>query len=339
MENIMATPTKVQNDLFRNQLESHSFQPRQTPKAQVLRRSANVPPLKLGTKSGYRFPPQHNVNSAVFDSPSKPSKCSYRCNRLTGMRATVLEKSPELTSDDDTLSDDSNMCANGMSSPTGNGVVDDLVGSPPFGKDGFLSSALLHSSLLNDGTLHEESSLQLAPRKSDVLPLFSTGPKKLHSGITIAKPITRRSIHQRADAIKSILKRPSSPDSLNYLVTATNGSLTNATIFATEINASSREVPLPSNKWERVTIPVNVDMRDQLLQNRAKLFGHESEGNASTENDHMGGSLRMNDAAIIRGYEFDIGTPVSNHIANEDTNKLDKERRLRWGKEIQKTVT
>ncbi|CEP62308.1 Sfg1p LALA0_S05e02652g [Lachancea lanzarotensis] len=334
MNSSLATPTKSQQDLFRNQIESLSFPPRLTPKAQVLRRSADVPPLKLGTKSGYRFPPQHDVDSAVFDSPSKPSKCSFRCNNLGDMHATVLENSPELTSDDDTLSDDSNMCASGMSSPTGNGVVDDLVGSPPFAKDGFLSSALLHSRLLNDGTLHDETRLQCAPKKSDVLPLFSNGLKRLHPGITIAKPLPRRNSQQKSDAIKSILKRPSSPDSLNYLVTATNGSLTNATIFATEINASSREVPLPSNKWERVTIPVNVDMRDQLLQNRAKLFGHEPETKSVTENDHMGGSQRKNDAAIIRGYEFDIGTPTSNRIAKENAAiKLNKERRLRWGKE------
>ncbi|SCU91629.1 LAME_0E13234g1_1 [Lachancea meyersii CBS 8951] len=342
MQNILVTPTKAHGDV--TNAVAHTFKPSllgSTPKAQVLRKALDAPPLKLGHKTGYRFPPRSGTLSAAFDSPSKPSRYSSRLNSPESIYATVLEKSPELTSDDDTLSDDSNLSANSMISPTDLSPVDDVAGSPPLAKDFLLSSALLHSSLLSDGTLHEGPGLQTAPKKADVLPLFSNGPKKLQQYSTIAKPLIRRNSRQKVENIKSILKRPTSPESLNYLVTTANGSLVNATIFATEINSCTGKVPLPANKWERVTIPVNIEMRDQLLQNRAKLLGHEDDtdfdGRKSSEieTETMGGSLgKHEDAAIIRGYDFDIEAPIPNFTGEKCVTKLDKERKLRWNEEF-----
>ncbi|SCV05057.1 LANO_0G17524g1_1 [Lachancea nothofagi CBS 11611] len=331
MHKTSTTPTKTSNDVLKN-LQSyagHSRFARMTPKAQVLGEALDAPPLKLGSKNGYRFPPNCNLTNSVLDSPSKPSKTLSTHAKET-MFASILEHSPELTSDDDTLSDDSNMSSCSMISPAGVSPIEDLSVSPPPIKDFLLSSALLHSSLLNDGTLHEEPNSQLHSKKPDVLPLFSAGAKKPLPQATNFKPLPRKNDRkndrQRLESLKSILKRPSSPDSLNYLVTATNGSLVNATIFATEINACTDKVPLPANKWERVTIPVNIDIRDQLVQGRVKLMGHGYED--CVDLDELEEFPKVKDAAIIRGYEYNIENPGNNRTGI----KLETERKLRWDK-------
>lgn len=124
----------------------------------------------------------------------------------------------------------------------------------------------------------------------------------------------KKPCHRFQNPKKSILVIPQ--EGLNLIVRSSKGSLEDATIYATEINASlSRKdfnLPLISNTDEVVTIPVNASIRQKYKRyKRAYLnkFGQiddsdfEEEASGNKSNDDL-----IPDAALIRGYSYDIGT-------------------------------
>lgn len=286
---------------------------RATPRGQVIGEALVAPPVRLARKCGYRF------RAGSMESPSKPSRAR-----------AVRPESPELAYDDDTLSDDSgsSVVSPGMdlsvTPPDAGleGAFSQGLASPQPLKDYLLSSALLHSQLMNDGALHEGPAAHSETNQPDILPLFRTQSKKSVPASSTLLPHRQR----RTRVLKSILKRPSSPDVLNFLVSATNGSLVDATIFATEINSCSNEVPLPTTIWEKVTIPVNVEIRDKFKKSRAKLIGGYYDDANTTDDENNASALPSSgkDAAVIRGYEWGSG--------NENAESMEKGKTLKWAK-------
>lgn len=336
MQALTRTPTKqINNNDAAFGLAHHTRTARLTPRAQVVEEALAAPPLRLGSKSGYRFP------ARSVESPSKPSRAHRRRPVSIAFadgsyQMPVLTKDvPELNSDEDTLSDDSCASGNSIISPSTSLSVtppeacafeNQDSNSPPSLKDFLLSSALMHSSLLNDGALHDGPEGHSEANTTDILPLFRTHSRKQMP--IVPKPLPHR--HRRERVLKSILKKPSSPDFLNFVVTATNGSLVDATIFATEINSCSNKVPLPTTVWEKVTIPVNVEIRDKFKKSRAQLIGGYYDDCGTTEDDQpQEGPSDIKDAAVIRGYECSVtGTKADD--GNEKGLSMETGKSLRW---------
>ncbi|EDO17889.1 hypothetical protein Kpol_1010p1 [Vanderwaltozyma polyspora DSM 70294] len=133
---------------------------------------------------------------------------------------------------------------------------------------------------------------------------------------------------------KSILLLPK--NSLNMIVSSSRGSLEDATIYATEINASlSKEgfsLPMVRSPDEKVTIPVNSEIKKrykQLKKEYLNAFGKiDTESDAEEEeekqeiNKNDDDISNSQDAALIRGYYFE-----NNSNSNYDNKKYKK---VRW---------
>lgn len=89
--------------------------------------------------------------------------------------------------------------------------------------------------------------------------------------------------------------------SLNYVVSSSRGSVADATIYATEINATTttEKMPMVTQPWEKLTIPVNTAIKDKYRRMKAEYF-HEETLDAQL--------LEVPDAAIIRGLAFSPST-------------------------------
>lgn len=99
---------------------------------------------------------------------------------------------------------------------------------------------------------------------------------------------------------KRPILRPRS-NSLNLLVRSSRGSLEDATIYATEINASitahaSVKIPMINNAYERMTIPVNSAIKRKHKLLKKALLGDDYEINEA--------EFDVPDAALIEGFEI-----------------------------------
>lgn len=161
---------------------------------------------------------------------------------------------------------------------------------------------------------------------------------------------------------KAILKRT---NGLNYIMNSLNGNFKDATIFATEVNSYlSENVPYPTCPLERVTIPVNSEIKRKYKEERNELLGgyynssdDECDQNSpsflqeeATESSSNTNKTKIgSDAAVIRAYEFTFGSPTSSTSSEKDSDRLTlklgidpsnqvmnvkkdsgKEKRLRW---------
>ena len=150
--------------------------------------------------------------------------------------------------------------------------------------------------------------------------------------------------HRSSKPKKPILTIPIS--SLNLIVGSSKGSLQDATIFATEINAladgSVNKLPTISNEWERVTIPVNSAVKENYKRMKRAIFGDDeasdsinygcngdaSFGTSDIEKFMMDGdgdtSVHSNssDVALIRGFKFQSSSGSSQEKCDhEDEGK------------------
>ncbi|QLG73568.1 hypothetical protein HG535_0F00780 [Zygotorulaspora mrakii] len=151
-------------------------------------------------------------------------------------------------------------------------------------------------------------------------------PSIENSGSKTAVPyLKHRPCHRIKKPGRPILRLHSG--SLNLLVSSSSGSLEDATIFATEINASlaspeGEKIPCIKNSFEKVTIPVNSSVKERQKKNRKKLLGEcyesESESECTNQSD-------TSDAAFIKGFEIKL---------DEDREK-DFEKRVNEIKSVQ----
>lgn len=203
---------------------------------------------------------------------------------------------------------------------------DTLVLNP---RDGFISS-MGNSSNIIPSTLLELQSIGSDRREDefvlDLPPLNSKGGKG-DSNVVLSVPQ-----HKNKIPVKPIIRNDSK--SLNLIVSSGSGSLDDATIYATEINASSsltsdhedkstmssssrgkgsnHRIPIIQNVWERVTIPVNYKIKEKHKKLRSSYYGeiYDSEDEiTSTKNDY----------ALIRGYEFNINSDTEPSVRQNKT--------------------
>lgn len=199
------------------------------------------------------------------------------------------------------------------------------------------SSIIISQDDVNNNTRHNDRMFLL-----DLPPL---GKKCNSSNNMISKrTVTTLSIpcHRGKTPIKPIIRNDSK--CLNLIVSSGNGSLDDATIYATEINASSSHndsnddetkdksthksnnaIPIIRNIWERITIPVNHKIKERHKRLRSSYFGEfynlDEEEEENNNNDKKRSTEE--DYALIRGYEFDFVS--SNH---NDMNRVNKT--VRW---------
>ncbi|CAL9731101.1 superficial pseudohyphal growth protein 1 [Monosporozyma unispora] len=149
-------------------------------------------------------------------------------------------------------------------------------------------------------------------------------------GKKIKTTVLSTPLHRSKSPIKPIIKNDSK--SLNLIVSSGNGSLDDATIYATEINASSNHeattntkesnstIPIIRNVWERITIPVNHEIKERHKRLRSSYFGEFYNLDESSK-------LQEDDYAMIRGYEFEIKSNKDLPTATI-TNRVNKN--VRW---------
>lgn len=117
------------------------------------------------------------------------------------------------------------------------------------------------------------------------------------------------------------------PGSLNLIVGSGNGSLDDATIYATEINSSNddNKIPYISNIWERVTIPVNNTIKQRHKRMRSSYYGEfydinnndnieNTKSNTSSSEENNKANDDKDDVALIRAFEFNDLKQKESHI-------------------------
>lgn len=282
----------------------------------------NLPSMKPGHKTVSKFPIDQ-------ESPSKPSKVKNIIQPFTMVSNQNLNYSPDLYLDEDTFSDSSivspisDISSAPSSSPElcnekffyGNFLElsnDELLTLPdipvlglPFYNDqeymnldididvNIITKSMQTRSLANSIPSDKLVPIDFLPKKrvsafKDVFNKRIRFEPKHHSSL---KPI-------------SILKL--SPNRLNFIMSSSNGNVRDATIFATEINACNCEtVPLPTSIRERVSIPVNSEVKNRYKSERGDfLGGYYDDVDDCKTNQSINCSSNYNDAAIIRAYEF-----------------------------------
>ncbi|CCD24867.1 Sfg1p NDAI_0E00510 [Naumovozyma dairenensis CBS 421] len=144
--------------------------------------------------------------------------------------------------------------------------------------------------------------------------------------------------HRTIKPKRSILNLEQS--SLNLIVSSSRGSLKDATIFATEINSSTsneddgNKLPIISNIWERITIPVNSSIKKKHKE-RKERFLRENELDLEDLDDSNGDvdadmDESIPDAALIRGYDFKYLNGKSGKGRNVKANTLDRNKSVNW---------
>lgn len=129
---------------------------------------------------------------------------------------------------------------------------------------------------------------------------------------------------------RSILKLHSG--SLNLLVTSSRGSLEDATIFATEINASlssplGGKIPSIKNIYEKVTIPVNTSIKERHKKLKKSLMGDDYESEPESETSE---ELKPPDAAYIKGFEFELNEGNGLILNRGDENR----KSVQWARSL-----
>ncbi|KAG0658007.1 hypothetical protein C6P45_002297 [Maudiozyma exigua] len=180
--------------------------------------------------------------------------------------------------------------------------VDNLIWNPkPFAKkDAFELNKMLHSTLTD--------------YRNRIL--TETRPSKKRK-IRISKRLKHIPCHHYDTPKKTILKYKEG--ALNLLVSSSKGSLQDATIFATEINATvnkeDSKLPLITNVWERITIPVNSKIKEKYKKMKLDWYGNDNYDDSADDEyfkfedseEFYGGNEdgSVDDAALIRGFEFE----------------------------------
>lgn len=172
--------------------------------------------------------------------------------------------------------------------------------------------------------------------KMFVLDLPPLGKNNTHH--TKEKQYISTPLHRTKTPSKPVIRNDSK--SLNLIVSSGNGSLDDATIYATEINASSmhadssnggeREphgtIPTIKNVWERITIPVNHEIKERHKRLRSSYFGEFYNLDESLSSSPQ--QQQEDDYALIRGYEFEIDSTKATDGTNSKTNHVNK--KVRW---------
>lgn len=253
-----------------------------------------VPEFKLGNKSKFKFPAQD------IDSPSKSNgelveleeictkpllttHVSFRSDSNEVNNAELSERFNDDSEDTSTSSVTSSISEYGSTSPSSSPVLDHA-----FFEKG-----------LNVGMEKCTFESILCP----VFPLTSQVKRTF-------KP------NKNLRPFKSILKKSRG---LNYIMTSLTGDFRDATIFATEVNSyPSEKVIYPSSSLERVTIPVNSEIKSKYKCDRNKILDgyHEDDDTDSNSFDNCYFNNEKEemdadcDAAIIRAYNFEYKRPA-----------------------------
>ncbi|CCF57808.1 hypothetical protein KAFR_0D01620 [Kazachstania africana CBS 2517] len=141
--------------------------------------------------------------------------------------------------------------------------------------------------------------------------------------------------HRESQPKKPILNIASA--GLNLIVSSSKGSLQDATIFATEINASTNghenKLPVISNIWERITIPVNSSIKEKHKRIKQDLYGlYDDELDIDSfelfEKDRKKdyNDTSTEDAALIRGFEYKLQSDCK----LKNRSKIKQPKRVRW---------
>ncbi|CCK71380.1 Sfg1p KNAG_0G03230 [Huiozyma naganishii CBS 8797] len=175
----------------------------------------------------------------------------------------------------------------------------------------FKLNEVIHSKLFGPTKPTNESSREACQEES-----IMNSPPILNkdTAVSATDPSMREPKHRFSKPERPILSL--GPGYLNMIVSAGNGSLDDATIYATEINAtvskSENKIPVISNVWERITIPVNNSIKERHKQIKKNQFGEFYDLNEENEGpsvaDSEGGDPSLvsteDDVALIRGFEF-----------------------------------
>ena len=173
--------------------------------------------------------------------------------------------------------------------------------------------------------LSDASSLPSSSPEMGYLDVFHTKSVLTKETIELNRILAATMRHEPCHRQKSP-PRPiltSNSKTLNLLVSSSRGSLEDATIYATEINAitassDGSKIPMVKNVCERVTIPVNPSIkRKHKLLKEALLGGDYNVNEAESE---------IPDAALIEGFEF-----KSAHARSGTKKQLKK---IRWADEL-----
>lgn len=315
-----------------------------TPRAQVTSSVLDLPPMKLGHKIGFRYPGTEE-DDILLESPSKPSRNRSSPRIISNI---VIGQSPELVSDEDTLSD-SSIGTSGLISPTSelspfSPIVPESIADKNDSKANLCDSPPIkdyYGKITHEEDALSENMIDIPLRISgdDILPFFQSPQKRGHAADSRVHSLKRSCREIEVDSIppKSILKLPKGPDALNFVVTSTNGSIIDATIFATEINSCVENIPLPKSIWEKVTIPVNVQVKENFKRGKGKMIGgyydFEEDPISDKGLDNCESNEPEEDAAIIRGYDFHEQVPSS---SGRDGGFISKKRRDIFKKKVQK---
>ncbi|SCU89996.1 LADA_0F01134g1_1 [Lachancea dasiensis] len=291
-----------------------------TPKTQVIAAVLDSPHLKTATEAEDMLRPhfrRHELSS-IQDSRIKPFKgVASKVDRVTDT-VCVAVSGIETPSDDASLSDDLGL-SNDTNCPAQSSPIEDVSISSGESKETLLSTGLTYSVSFENKALHEEPASDPPSNRSGLLLSYSKANGERQRQLRCCKPELSCRSRIKLEGVKPILKRPSHTKSLNYVVTASNGSLAYATVFATEMNASNANIPLPANRLERVTIPLHARAKDQLQLSRRQ--------NSCLDESDPGSPRGGQDAAIIRAYEYE-------YRASHTCLGLEKAKKLRWDKDV-----
>lgn len=190
---------------------------------------------------------------------------------------------------------------------------------PMLHKDAVKLNKMIHSAMLDTKSVNENYCSVIG----------SPQLKKLKRYVSSRKRYLPR--HKSIIPKKPILNLPK--NSLNLIVSSSKGSTRDATIYATEINASAsndeNKLPVISKVWERVTIPVNSSVKEKHKKIQRDLYGSDVDSLHSSD-DEMENNDDTEDAALIRGFEFE---KVGNGFPTINSNNFPISRepkKIRW---------
>lgn len=303
-----------------------------TPKHNITRVDNTLPfnGPRFGSKPKFQFPPQ-NTNS---ESPCKSHFEMMRSQQLLanqldskykskdGLRLSPHISIPLIRTEDGDIEDDDYDF---------NGDVEDELESC---EDDSVASSILSS--LSDIESPTPSSSPVFDDTSFRNALKPNAMKNVVDPATVAMftlPLPTKIKFKPNKALKpvaSILKRTAG---LNFIMNSLNGNYKDATIFATEVNSYlSENVPYPTCTIERVTIPVNSEIKRKYKQDRNEMLGgyynssdedqdnlvYERNDDTNEQNSKQANDKASSDAAVIRAYDFNF----------EDSTILNKSDRV-----------
>lgn len=173
--------------------------------------------------------------------------------------------------------------------------------------------------------LSDASSLPSSSPEMDYLDVFLGKSVLAKETVELNRIIAATMSHEPCHRFK-VPKRPiltSKSRTLNLMVSSSRGSLEDATIYATEINAvttssEGSKIPILTSACERVTIPVNSSIKRKHKLLKEALFGIDYAADESES--------EAPDAALIEGFEFKSGYERSG---------TDREiKKIRWANDL-----